>query len=269
MRKTLTILGLLLCMYSGWAQTTTGSRVRISTTKGDMVVKLYDNTPRHRDYFLRLAREGYYDGTLFGRVIMQFIIQGGSQDSRGVKPNTPVCDGDPTMEIPHELRVENIPKKGALGCPRRDVKVNPAKDSDMSMIFIVHGRPYTHGQLDTLEMVKNIPIKKALRRQMYPAFRPVLDSLLQADPREYNRHVRAFNRRLDSLTRATPGSLTFTPAERKAYTEQGGSLHLKNEYTFFGEVVEGLDVIDKISMLETNGFDRPYEDVVMEVRVLD
>ena len=161
MRKTLTILGLLLCMYSGWAQTTTGSRVRISTTKGDMVVKLYDNTPRHRDYFLRLAREGYYDGTLFGRVIMQFIIQGGSQDSRGVKPNTPVCDGDPTMEIPHELRVENIPKKGALGCPRRDVKVNPAKDSDMSMIFIVHGRPYTHGQLDTLEMVTMAKINLA------------------------------------------------------------------------------------------------------------
>ena len=242
--------------------------VLISTNKGDMKVRLYNNTPRHRDYFLNLARKGYFDGTLFGRVIQQFIIQGGSQDSRGVKPGTRVGDGDRTMEIPHELRAANIPKKGALGCPRRDVKVNPKKDSDMSMFFIVVGRPYTNGQLDTLELVKNVPIKKKINAKIYPDYKPRFDSLRTVDIPAYNALVREFNARLDSLTRATPGSLTFTPEEREAYTTVGGSLHLKNEYTIFGEVIEGLDVIEKISSLETNGYDRPYEDVVMKVTVI-
>ncbi|MGL4293500.1 MAG: peptidylprolyl isomerase [Bacteroidales bacterium] len=243
--------------------------VLISTNKGDMKVKLYNNTPRHRDYFLNLARKGYYDDTLFGRVIQQFIIQGGSQDSRGVKPGSRVGDGDRTMEIPNELRSANIPKKGAVGCPRRDVKFNPDKDSDMSMFFIVEGRPYTNGQLDTLELVKNVPIKKEIRNKILPPVKPLLDSLKRTDPREYNKQVRAFNQRLDSLTRATPGSLTFTPEEREAYTSIGGSLHLKDEYTIFGEVIEGLEVIEKISSIPTNGYDRPYEDVVMKVYIIE
>lgn len=234
-----------------------------------MKVKLYNNTPRHRDYFLNLARKQYFDGTLFGRVIQQFIIQGGSQDSRGVKPGSRVGDGDRTMEIPHELRSQNIPKKGAIGCPRRDVKVNPKKDSDMSMFFIIEGRPYTHGQLDTLELVKNIPIKKKVRDKLYLPVKPMLDSLRAADPRAYNKYVAGLNHRIDSITRATPGSLTFTPEEREAYTTVGGSLHLKDEYTIFGEVIEGLDVIEKISILPTNGYNRPYEDVVMKVKVLE
>ena len=243
--------------------------VLISTNKGDMKIKLYNNTPRHRDYFLDLVRKGYFDGTLFGRVIQQFIIQGGSQDSRGVKPGSRVGDGDRTMEIPHELRSANIPKKGAIGCPRRDTKFNPDKDSDMSMFFIVEGRPYTSGQLDTLELVKNIPIKKEIRAKIYPPVKPMLDSLRRTDPREFNKQVRAFNHRLDSLTRATPGSLTFTDAEREAYTTVGGSLHLKDEYTIFGEVIDGIEVIEKISSIPTNGYDRPKEDVVMNVRILE
>ncbi|MEG0949727.1 MAG: peptidylprolyl isomerase [Bacteroidales bacterium] len=242
--------------------------VLISTNKGDMKVKLYNNTPRHRDYFLNLVKKGYFDDTLFGRVIQQFIIQGGSQDSRGVKPGSRVGDGDRTMEIPHELRSENIPKKGAIGCPRRNTKFNPNKDSDMSMFFIVEGRPYTSGQLDTLEMVKNLPVKKELRNKLFPPVKQLFDSLRRTDPREYNRHVRAFNQRLDSLTRSTPGTLTFSQAEREAYTQVGGSLHLKDEYTIFGEVIEGLDVIEKISSIPTNGYDRPYEDIVMKVTLL-
>lgn len=234
-----------------------------------MKIKLYNNTPRHRDYFLNLVEKKYFDDTLFGRVIQQFIIQGGSQDSRGVKPGSRIGDGDRTMEIPHELRSVNIPKKGAIGCPRRNTKFNPEKDSDMSMFFIVEGRPYTLGQLDTLEMVKNIPIKKKLREKMYPPVKPVLDSLKRADPREYNRRVRLFNRELDSLTRATPGSLTFTPLEREAYSKVGGSLHLKDEYTIFGEVIEGLEVIEIISSIPTNGYDRPTEDIKMKVTRLE
>ena len=243
--------------------------VLVSTNFGDMKIKLYDNTPRHRDYFLNLARKGYFDDTLFGRVILQFIIQGGSQDSRGIERGTRIGDGNREMEIPHELRSQNIPKKGAVACPRRDVKFNPKKDSDMSMFFIVHGRRYSHGELDTLELAKNIPIKKKIMQKEYIPIKPQLDSIKKVNPKEYNIRVKALNKRIDSLTRATPGSLTFTPEERKAYTELGGSLHLKDEYTIFGEVVEGLDVIDKITILETNAYDRPYEDVIMKVKVLE
>ncbi len=242
--------------------------VLIETTEGNMKVKLYDDTPRHRDYFLDLIRKGYFDGTLFGRVIQQFIIQGGSQDSRGVKPGSPIGDGDKTMEIPHEIRKNRIPKKGAVGCPRRDEKNNPNKDSDMSMYFIVLGRPYTSGQLDTLELVQNVPIKKEVRKKLYTPIKPMLDSIKRVNPKEFNRRVVELNHKIDSVTRATPGSLTFTPEEREAYTTVGGSLHLANEYTFFGEVIEGLEVIDKISDIPTNSADRPIKDVVMNVRIL-
>ncbi len=271
------LISLLIIAFSIFGQTQKMSSqtkkptpmVLISTNFGDMKIKLYDNTPRHRDYFLNLARKGYFDDTLFGRVILQFIIQGGSQDSRGIARGTRIGDGNREMEIPHELRTVNIPKKGALACPRRDVKFNPKKDSDMSMFFIVHGRRYTNGELDTLELAKNIPIKKKVMQREYIPIKPQLDSIKTANPQEYNMRVKALNARIDSITRATPGSLTFTPAERKAYTELGGSLHLKDEYTIFGEVVEGLNVIDKITNLETNAYDRPYEDVIMKVKVLE
>ncbi|MDO5572051.1 MAG: peptidylprolyl isomerase [Bacteroidales bacterium] len=266
-KKTVLLIAAILIGTVGFAQQE--RTILISTNKGDMKVKLYNDTPRHRDYFLSLIKKGYFDGTLFGRSIQQFIIQGGSQDSRGVKPGTLVGDGDRDMEIPHEIRSNHIPKKGALACPRRDVKVNPNKDSDMSMFFIVEGRPYTQGQLDTLELVKNVPIKKRVRAELYPPLKPMLDSLKRVNPAEFNKNVRALNHRIDSITRATPGSLTFTKEERKAYTTVGGSLHLKNEYTFFGEIVEGLDVIEKISSIPTDGNDRPKEDVVMKVTILN
>ena len=244
--------------------------VLISTTKGDMKVKLYNNTPRHRDYFINLIEKGYFDDTLFGRVIQQFIIQGGSQDSRGVRPGTRVGDGDKTMEIPHEIRSANIPKMGALACPRRDVKKNPDKDSDMSMFFIVEGRPYRTGELDTLELVKNVPIKKEVRKKLYNAsVKAELDSIKSVNPREFNARVKELNHRIDSVTRATAGSLTFTPDEREAYTTVGGSLHLKNEYTIFGEVIEGLDIVSKICNLETDMNNRPREDVLMKVKMLN
>ncbi|MEG1616214.1 MAG: peptidylprolyl isomerase [Bacteroidales bacterium] len=243
--------------------------VLISTNKGDMKVKLYNDTPRHRDYFLNLVKKGYFDDTLFGRVIQQFIIQGGSQDSRGVKPGSRVGDGDRTMEIPNEIRADHVPKKGALACPRRDEKFNPKKDSDMSMFFIIEGRPYTNGELDTLELIKNVPIKKQVRAKLYQPLKAELDSVKRANPREFNKRVAELNHRIDSITRATPGSLTFTPAEREAYTTVGGSLHLKNEYTIFGEVISGLDVIEKISSIPTDGNDRPREDVVMKVKLLE
>ena len=172
------------------------------------------------------------------------------------------------MEIPHEIKSGHIPKKGALGCPRRDEKVNPKKDSDMSMFFIVEGRPYTNGQLDTLELVKNVPIKKVVRAKLYNPIKPMLDSIKRVNPAEYNRRVVELNHRIDSITRATPGSLTFTPEEREAYTTIGGSLHLKDEYTFFGEIIEGLDVIEKISSIPTDNNDRPKEDVIIKVKVI-
>ena len=111
-------------------------------------------------------------------------------------------------------------------------------------------------------------IKKDVRKRLYDPIKPRLDSLKKVNPKEYNLQVRALNHKIDSVTRATPGSLTFSEAERAAYTSGGAALHLYNEYTFFGEVIDGFDVIDKICEIPTDNNDRPREDVVMKVSIL-
>ena len=246
----------------------TGTMILIHTRLGEMKIRLYDDTPIHRDFMLSLIRKGYYDGSLFGRVLYGFIIQGGSEDSKGAPPGRLVGHGRSSMLLPPEIREHHIPKKGALAMPRQPDDVNPEKKTDASQIFIVQGRIYTPDELRAMEIVRNKPAKTEAMKRLYYPHRRELDSLKTADPHTYNRRIRRLNQQIDSLIRQDPNHLFFTPEEKEAYTTIGGSPHLRGEYTILGEVVEGLETIDKIAASEVDRNNRPLEDVVMSVKVL-
>lgn len=234
--------------------------VVISTNYGDMTVMLYDETPRHVNYFLDLVKKGYFDGTLFQRVIKEFMIQGGAQDTRNARPGTRVGSGDTSMEILPEFNEKYFHKKGVLSAPRRGDNENPKKKSDMSQIFIVHGKVLTEGRLDSLEMSVNVPIKNAATRKYYVPFKEQLAELKENNPQGFNDRLDEIMFQIDSAYNASTKKFFFKPEEKEAYSTIGGARHLNMEYTAYGEVIEGLEVIDKIANLEVDGNDRPRSD---------
>lgn len=234
--------------------------VVISTNYGDMTVMLYDETPRHAEYFLDLVKKGYFDGTLFQRVIKEFMIQGGAQDTRNARPGAIVGGGDTSMEILPEFNEKYFHKKGVLSAPRRGNNENPKKKSDMSQIFIVHGKVLSEGRLDSLEMAVNVPIKNAATRKYYIPFKEQLAELKANDPQGFNDRLDEIMFQIDSAFNASPNKFLFDPEEKEAYRTVGGARHLNMEYTAYGEVIEGLEVIDKIANLEVDGNDRPRND---------
>lgn len=186
--------------------------ILIETDYGNMKIKLYDTTPIHRDNIKKLAKEGYYDGTLFHRVIPGFMIQGGDPDSKGSDPNARLGSGGPGYTQKAEIAAHHF--KGALAAARTQ---NPQKNSSGSQFYIVHGKPVTAEQLKSLAAQKGI---------------------------------------------------TYTEEEIARYIKLGGAPFLDNEYTVFGEVVEGMEVIDKIASQKIGNADRPMTDVSMKVKVV-
>ncbi len=187
-----------------------GSKFLVETDHGDILLKIYDKTPLHQENFKKLVKDGFYDGVLFHRVIEGFMIQTGDPDSKGAEPGEPLGRGGPGYTIEAEFKSGLFHKKGALAAARQGDQVNPKKRSSGSQFYIIHGRVFSHQELDEIE---------------------------------------------NHLGR------TFSKEERKAYTTVGGAPHLDGEYTIFGEVVKGLDVVDKIAAVETNRQDRPTEDI--------
>ncbi len=210
------IIALALVAATAFPQST---KVLIETTKGNMTVMLYDDTPLHRDNFVKLAESGFYEGLLFHRVIKDFMIQGGDPMSKNAAPNARLGNGGPGYTIPAEIVYPtHFHKKGALAAARTGDNVNPKRESSGSQFYIVQGQAYTDMKLDQFE--------KALGK-------------------------------------------TFTKKERDAYATIGGTPHLDNQYTVFGEVVEGLGVVDKIAAVQTAPGDRPVEDVkIIKMTVL-
>lgn len=266
----------VICFIFGWCLALQGFaqekeiRAVIETNLGNMTVKLYNDTPMHRDNFVRLAKAGHYDGTLFYRVIKNFVIQGGSSDSRNAIKGRTIGYGKPIV-IDAEIKEEHYHKKGALAAPRQPDRVNFFKESDISQFYIVKGRKYDPKELDILEKQVNVPIRRAIQKKYYtPQKKAILDSL-----RKENK-VREFREIADKIKQdiafdwSTNTNKIYMPEEkREAYINQGGIHHLDKEYTVFGEVVEGFDVIDKIAALPTDSDDRPLTDVKIKVRILN
>lgn len=261
MKKVYPVIFSFLVACSTLSAQTGNKTVVISTNAGDMKVRLYDNVPNHVNTFLKRAAAGQYNGTLFTRVIKEFMIQGGAPDSRNAAPGIRCGFGDKEAEIMPEPNKRHFHKKGALAAPRQPENINPKKKSDMSQFFIVQGKVYRPGELDTLEMIKNNPIKKKAMGIYYTPVKMELTLLKKDNPREYRKRALAINAQVDSVLRATPGHLIFTPEQREAYTTIGGCHHLDGNYIVYGEVTEGLDLIDRIANQPADQYDRPKKDI--------
>ena len=235
--------------------------VTINTSAGILKAKLYDDVPNHVRTFIERAKRGEYDGTLFTRVLPEFMIQGGAPDSRNAPAGARCGFGDRNSEIMPEMRPHHFNKRGALAAPRQNDDINPQKKSDMSQFYIVQGKVYTSGELDTLEMIANQDIKeKAMQKFFYPV-RAELRMQKASNKREYQKRLRKINAQVDSMVRATPGHLLFTKEQRKAYTTEGGCHHLDGNYTVYGELIEGFDVLDIIAGQPRDEYDRPKKDI--------
>ena len=242
-------------------------RFEIETNMGTMRGMLYDATPKHRDMFVKLAKEGRFNGTLFYRVVKNFVIQGGSSDSRDAKPGQHIGYGDDAVNIDSEFTPKCYHKFGALCAPRQPDKVNVFKTSDVSQFYIVRGQVYTDDYLTKYEKSINNPIKNNLYRLYYIPYKAELDALKASDPAEWKRRMREIKDRIDMEYRVSKYK-EFTPQQRADYTSIGGAPQLDGEYTVFGEVTEGLDILVKINNLVVDGNSRPRKDVRMTVRIL-
>ena len=208
MKKTAILFTLLAAFaLQGMSQQTNNmKKFVIHTDYGDIHGVLYNDTPQHRDNFIKLVNEGWYNGSIFHRVIKDFMIQGG-QNADGRQ--------DPGYTVPAEFRANHFHKKGALAAARMPDQMNPEKASSGSQFYIVHGR--------------------------------VFDEAM--------------------LTNMAQGGKSFTDEQRQIYSTTGGTPHLDGDYTVFGEITDGLDVVDKIAVVKTGGGDRPVNEVKMTVEI--
>ena len=213
----LTVL-LLLSSLSAVAQENQSERlIKIETSLGDMLVRLYDETPDHRDNMIKLIEEGFYKNHLFHRVIKDFMIQGGDPHSVGAEKGQRLGSGGPGYTVPAEFHPSLIHKKGALAAARKGDQVNPEQASNGSQFYLVQGRVLTPEEINIL---------------------------------------------------AQRGVATFTEASTEIYTTQGGTPHLDGAYTVFGEVVEGLEVLDSIAAQPCDAYNRPVEDVIFTISIV-
>ena len=244
--------------------------VQVSTKFGTMKFRLYDDTPKHRDAFLELVNEDYFNGTLFYRVIQDFLIQGGSKSSKDAPPGKRIGYGDPDKTVDDEILSHYFHKKGALCAPRQPDEINPFKQSDISQFFIVKGRVHSAGELDTMEIAVNRPIRNAVvQKIMTPAVRAELKKLKEEKKvTEFRELAQEVKDKIETEYNLQTGTIEFSEEQRKAYTTVGGYPDLDGKYTIFGECISGFDVIDKIAALKTDKNNRPFTDVKITVSVI-
>ncbi len=238
--------------------------VIISTKLGDMKVLLYDQTPQHKENFIKLVREGFYDSLLFHRVIKDFMIQGGDPESKNAGKSQPLGGGGPGYKIPAEINSNLFHKKGALAAARLGDNQNPEKESSGSQFYIVQGKTFTQEELEQAKLdIRKLytyfqsMLQDSTNTSLVEEFSAVQASQDQAIIYDYilskkDTVEKTFNVKIDK---------SLSQEQIDVYTSTGGYYPLDGEYTVFGQVVEGLDIIDKLASVETNNQDRPNEDV--------
>ena len=270
MKKTTILFTLILCCITACTgnqkknnnmANDNATLVKIETTMGDITVKLYDETPKHKENFIKLVKEGVYDSTLFHRVIKNFMIQAGDPTSKTASATDTLGSGDVGYTIPAEFNPKFFHKRGVLAAARQGDDVNPNKESSGCQFYIVSGRKFSEAQMINME------------NQMNEAR---LDTVFQALARKHMKEIYKMRKAndmeglmelQDSLENqarkevAKEPALKFTPEQIKAYTTVGGAPHLDGSYTVFGEVVDGMNVVAEIETAKTNRQDRPTQDI--------
>lgn len=244
--------------------------VEFTTTEGNFTVRLFGDTPRHRDNFLKLVREGYYDGVLFHRVINQFMIQTGDPDSKDAPAGKMLGTGGPGYDIDAEIVYpQHFHKRGSLAAARQGDQVNPERRSSGSQFYIVTGKAYNDSTIGQME-------KQMQMQQMQQIFNDLArqhrDTIMTLRRNRDNAGLNALQEELLAQTQkiADENPAKLTPEQREAYTTVGGTPHLDNQYTVFGEIVSGMDVVDKIEKAETDSHDRPVTDIrILSAKVVD
>lgn len=243
-------------------------KVRIQTTLGDITVRLYDETPQHRDNFVKLAKEGYYDGTLFHRVIKDFMIQGGDPDSKGAPAGKMLGVGGPDYTIEAEIKSGLYHKRGALAAARLGDEVNPERRSSGSQFYIVWGQVYNEGQLrqfsKQMEMQQMQAVFNALAKEHYGEIMQMRRERNRAGLQELQEKLAA-----EAEAKVKAQGAGMSDEQRAIYSTVGGTPHLDGQYTVFGEVEEGLDVVEMIQQAATARGDRPVDDIKMRVVVME
>ncbi|MCF6242610.1 MAG: peptidylprolyl isomerase [Bacteroidales bacterium] len=270
----LIIFGILLFnQCKNTEKTPKGDIVHMETNMGEIVLKLYDLTPKHKENFKKLAKQGYFNGMLFHRVIKEFMIQSGDPDSKSAKKGQQLGNGGPGYQIDAEFNSKLFHKKGALCAARLGDQANPEKKSSGSQFYIVVGKKYTDEELTMME--------NQLQAQL---LMPYVKEFLQ-DPKntDWMQKIQEKNQAndrlgLDSLLQELTNivakkypkikPLKFTKEQRQAYKTVGGTPFLDGSYTVFGEVIKGMDVVDKIANVKTDKNDRPLDDVkIISVKI--
>lgn len=244
--------------------------VTITTTMGPIKVLLYGDTPKHRDNFVKLAKEGYYDGTLFHRVINEFMVQAGDPDSKGAPAGKQLGAGGPGYNLEAEIVYpKHFHKRGALAAARQGDNVNPERKSSGSQFYIVTGKAYSEGQLAQMEKQLQMMQQQQIFNRLANERR---DSIMQLRRAGDQAGLQNLQEELIALTEteAAKNPAAFTDEQKKAYSQVGGTPHLDNQYTVFGEVLEGMDVVEKIEKTPTLPGDRPKDDVkILKITVDD
>lgn len=261
--RTLILLS-LVSMLSCTSKYNDGSRyIKISTDEGDIVVKLYNETPKHTDNFIKLIEQKFFDGLIFHRVIKDFVVQGGDPETKNAEPGKLYGENDAGYLIDAEIVDTIYHKRGVIAMAREGDDVNPEKKSSSSQFYLVVGKVFTDEELNKLEDKLNKKLREKIEKKLYDS---LLSSESNLNPKFLNQVTQKVSILADSIMNSK--HIKFNENQRKIYTTIGGIPHLDGNYTVFGEIVEGYEIVEKISKVQTDTNDRPLKDIKFKVRIV-
>ncbi len=246
--------------------------VLVETNYGDIKLRLFDETPRHKENFLKLVEEGTYDSSLFHRVIKDFMIQGGDPESRRADSNAVLGNGSLGYTMAPEFVDSFFHKRGALAAARLGDDVNPEQESSSCQFYIVQGRKFTENDLNMMEKQINTRLMNSLYRNFFEKEgndefkKRLLDSQRKKDQEAYQNLMAEIKPGIEE--KFEQEKFSFSEEQIKAYTTIGGAPHLDGAYTVYGEVVEGMDVVDKIAAQPTDSRSRPLKDIRVQMKLV-